>query len=49
MAQHVAGIVVIGFGVAGRMPGNLAPVGVMVAEHAEVIAPLHEHRAAFIG
>ena len=49
MAQHVAGIAVIGFGVAGRMAREFAAVGVVVAVHAQIAARLGEHRAAFVG
>ena len=49
VAQHVAGVAVIGLGVALGMAGEFAAVGVMVAVHAEIVAAFGEHRAAFIG
>jgi hypothetical protein len=45
----VAGLAVIGFGIAGRMAGEFAPVGVLVAEHAETAALPAKGGTAFVG
>ena len=49
MPQDIARIAVIGFGIAGRMAGKFAPVGIMIAEHAQIAAILRQHRAPLIG
>ena len=49
MAQHIAGIAVIGLGIAFGMAGDLAAVGIMVAEHAQIAAVPGHQRAPLIG
>ena len=49
LAGDVAGITVIGFGIARREAGEFAPVRVMVAVVGEIVAVAGEHRAALIG
>ena len=49
LARHVARIAVIGFGIARREAGELAPVRVVVAVGGEIVAVAGEHRAALVG
>ena len=49
LPRHVAGIAVIGLGIARREAGELAPVRVVVAVVGEIVAIPREHRAALIG
>ena len=48
VAQDVAGVAVIAFGIAARMAGKLAPVCLVVAEHAKVAAVLGEQHPALV-
>ena len=47
--MHVARVAVVGLGIAARVPGDLAPHGVMVVVDREMPAVAHHGAAALVG